>query len=89
MKPVEFEGVNVRYAEDQDEYLTLPCLVEPDGRAVSCWELSFIDRVRALFSGKVWLHILTHGNPLQPVYLQTDSPLQKAKSNESGLTANF
>ncbi len=83
MKPIKFEGVNVIYAEDQAEYIPLPCLVREDGRAVSCWKMSFFDRIRALFLGKVWLHILTYGKPLQPVFLQTDSPFCRRKGDET------
>lgn len=34
---------------------------------VSCWRPSYWERIQILMSGKVWLHIHSHGQP--PVYL--------------------
>ena len=69
MKPIEFKGVNVTYAKDQDEYLDLPGLKRgaPQHELVTCWRLSFRERLKMLFTGKLWLSIWTFGHPLQPL----------------------
>jgi len=71
MKPVEFDGQNAVYAKDQPEYLPLPVhrYDDPCGRVTSCWELTFLERIKVLFGGKVWLQLMTFRGPLQPVYL--------------------
>lgn len=71
MTPIEFGGVNARYAENQPEYLTLPTKIHDDGVATSCWKGSFMDRLRFLFTGKLWLHQMTFFAPLQPILPET------------------
>ena len=67
MKPIKFEEVNVTYAEDQPEYLPLPVLKTESGELISCWKLTLMERLRLLFSGKLWLTTLTFNLPLQPL----------------------
>ena len=54
-------------------------LTDGDQVNISCWKLSLIERIQALFIGKVWLHILV-SQP--PVYLGTDFPFAKEPQNE-------
>lgn len=77
MKPIKFKEANVTYAENQEEYEILPCWKSTDGVAVSYWKLTFFDRITALFTGKVWLSIHTHNQPLQPVQLGTTCPFEE------------
>ena len=73
MKPMHFEGENTVYAENQDPYLPLPAFYDEgaNGRVVTCWSLSFWERLHLLLTGRVWLAMLTFGHPLQPVRLTT------------------
>lgn len=75
MKPVEFKEQNAVFAEDQPEYTPLPALIlypEDESRpVVSCWRLSFRERLRILFTGRNWVSLLTFGNPLTPSFLST------------------
>lgn len=65
----------VVFAKDQPEYLPLPAVLADNGtRVITCWRLSFLERVRVLFSGRIWLSMLTFGKPLQPVLPETESP---------------
>lgn len=66
MKPISFKGQNGVYAKDQPEYLLLPAHKAEDGRVISCWKLSFGERMRVLITGRVWLHTMTFNYPLQP-----------------------
>lgn len=76
MTPINFKHVNMKWAENQDEYLTLPAYT--DGReTISCWRLTFKDRIKALFLGKLWLRQLNFGQSLQPQALTFDYPFLK------------
>ena len=70
MKPTEFDEQNVTFATNQDEYLNLPAFRNPDstGRVVSCWKLSWKERIKILFTGRLWSCIMTFNEPLQPQF---------------------
>ena len=73
MKPIKFKEQNCTYAENQPEYLPLPAfkINEPEGRIISCWKLSFIERMRILFKGKLWVSLMSFNKPLTPSYFTT------------------
>ena len=73
MKPIEFEGHNKVYAKDQPQYQPLPVFKAetPEGECVSCWQLSFKERMRILWTGKLWLSMMTFNKPLTPVFPTT------------------
>lgn len=66
MTPVKFPEQNATLAENQPEYLPLPVHRAADGTVVSCWTLTLWERVKLLFTGRLWLLQLTFGEPLQP-----------------------
>jgi len=74
MKAIDFEVANVQIAEKQDEYVTLPANVLDDGTVTICWKLTWKERFKLLFTGKLWHMILTFNRPLQPILLTTDTP---------------
>lgn len=74
MKPISFEQANKTLLPSSDqEYLetaisvvdtaTLAKVAIPvftdEERCISCWRMSFLERLRALFFGKVWVATLT------------------------------
>lgn len=71
MKPVEFKHQNIVFAKDQPEYHPLPALRidSPTGEVVSCWKLTFKERVKIMFTGRVWLSLMSFNKPLTPSYL--------------------
>jgi len=71
MKPVKFKGFNVEFAKDQPEYQTLPAYKSEEGIVVSCWKLSFQERLRVLFFGNIWLSLMSFNKPLTPSYITT------------------
>lgn len=74
MKPIKFKEQTCTFAKDQSEYGQLPAHMSDteDGIVVtSCWSLSFKERFMLLITGKVWVKVLTFGNPLQPLDLTT------------------
>ncbi len=75
MSPIEFEEQNVVFAESQPEYLPLPAYRTPDGREVTaCWGMSWRERLRVLMTGRVYVTLLTFGQPLTPSIVSTEFP---------------
>jgi hypothetical protein len=72
MKIKEFKEQNTVFAKNQPEYKPLPALkLDGDGQVVTCWSLSAGERLRVLFTGKIWVSLLSFGNPLMPQFLST------------------
>lgn len=69
MKVVEFEGVNVRIAEDQPEYITLPAFWnKQEGSLTYCFELSDAEIEQLKESKRIFFKQLTFGQPMQPIH---------------------
>lgn len=69
MKPVNFTGQNIVFAENQPEYTPLPAYIDegPEGLVISCWELDEMERKQIAETGKIYLGMLTFHQPLQPI----------------------
>lgn len=74
MKAKEFKHQNVVFAKDQQEYLPLPALKigDENGNVVFCMGMSFRERLKVLFTGKVWVNLLTFNKPLTPSFLSVN-----------------
>lgn len=72
MKPIPFEKSNITFAKDQKEYQPLPAYKDKDGKVITCWSLSFKERLKVLFSGKIYVNQLTFKKPLQPILVTID-----------------
>jgi len=74
MKPIKFKHQNVEFAKDQPQYRTLPALKldTPEGQVITCWKMSFRERLKVMFSGKVWLSLMTFNKPLTPSIMTVD-----------------
>ncbi|QQS33529.1 MAG: hypothetical protein IPM50_02795 [Acidobacteriota bacterium] len=83
MKPVSpivkgCEDHEIRIAENQDEYETLPALpVDHGQRILTRWSLTWRERLTLLFKGNVYLHVWTFGRPIQPLYMEVDELRQQ------------
>jgi hypothetical protein len=71
VKPIDFnEATRVLQKPSNmtdDECVSL--IVFSDGKeCISCWKMSFFERLRALFSGKVWISVLS-GQTQPPIWL--------------------
>ena len=78
MKPERFPEVTNILAEDQPEYLPLPVCIYGD-RTISCWRLSLWERVKLLFTGRLWLLVLNFRQPLQPQLPTVDYPFLRLR----------
>lgn len=76
MKPVSFPEQPVVYAQNQPQYQPLPAHVTDDAvaAATSCWVLTRRERLRLLFTGRLWLTLTTFRHPLQPIRLSVVKP---------------
>lgn len=76
MKPIEFPEQTQVWAKNQPPYLPLPAYV--DGRdTITLWQLTWGERLRLLFMGRLWLRQLNCGQPLQPQLPTLDSPFTR------------
>jgi len=68
MKPVEFKHQNVVFAKDQPEYQPLPALKldTPQGEVVSCWKMTWKEKLKFLITGKIWVTLMSFNKPLTP-----------------------
>lgn len=74
MKPIHFREVNVTFAKEQPQYNPLPAWRGIDGTVISCWRMTWRERFRVLFTGHVWVRMLTFNRPLQPLNLGVERP---------------
>lgn len=73
MEASEFPEVNVRIAEKQEEYQTLPAYFnKEEGSMTFCFKLSKDEINRMYATGELWMKVLTFGKPLQPIGLSTN-----------------
>ncbi|MFO0806023.1 MAG: hypothetical protein U0791_23200 [Gemmataceae bacterium] len=77
MKAIEFPEQNLVLAKDQPEYLPLPVYRAPDGLVVSCYRLTWRERLKLLVTGRLWFLQLTFNRPLQPQQPTVDYPFSK------------
>lgn len=73
MKPVKFKHCNVTFAENQPPYSPLPVLKldTEGGEVIFCMGLSFWERIRVLFLGKIWVSLMMFGQDLTPSFHST------------------
>ena len=68
MKPIKFKEQNITFAENQPQYMPLPAFKDSsnEGIVIFCEYLSLWERLRVLFTGKIWVRFLTFNKPLTP-----------------------
>ena len=71
MKPKNFKHQNIVFAKDQPEYQPLPALRidSPRGEVISCWKMTPKERLKVLFTGRIWLSLMSFNKPLTPSYM--------------------
>ena len=73
MIPINFPGQTVVFAKNQPPYLPLPAYTN-DRETISCWKLTWMERIQVLLFGKLWLRQMNFGQDLQPQVLDVKSP---------------
>ena len=77
MKPITFPEQTIVWAKDQPPYLPLPAYTD-EKQTISCWQLSWRERIRVLLFGRLWLRQLNFGAPLQPQSPSITTPFLRA-----------
>ncbi len=73
MNAKEFKEMNVRVAENQPEYITLPAYFNPEnGSMTFCFDLSEDELNRIKATGEIWIQLLTFGKPMNPIKMSTN-----------------
>lgn len=77
MTPVKFKGWYIPFGKGQDEYRILPAHKSRDsaGYVTSCWKLTIMERLKVLFTGRIYWRQMTFHDPLQPQLPSVDNPL--------------
>jgi len=78
MIPIEFSEQTIIWAKNQPPYLPLPAYTN-DRETISCWKLNWIERIKIILFGKLWLRQMNFGEALQPQAPCIDSPFLGAK----------
>lgn len=76
MKPMEFPQQTMVLAKDQPEYIPLPVFYDsqgPEGIAISCFKLSWRERIKILFTGRLWIQQLTFHRGFSPQLPSVDT----------------
>lgn len=78
MEPIEFKQQNVIFAKNQPEYIPLPAYRDNKygGRIFHCWKLSFKERFKILFTGKLWINVLNFKQAPQPIKPMVENPFK-------------
>lgn len=80
MKPIHFPEVTVTWAKNQPEYLPLPAYTD-ETQTITCWSLTWRERLKVLLSGRLWLAQMNFGRALQPQRPSVESPFLPADSD--------
>lgn len=69
MEPIKFKQSNItlRAPKGQEKSCGSLPVYRDDDQIISCWQLSFKERLRALLIGRIWLGI--QGSNTAPVWL--------------------
>ena len=68
MKAIEFPEHNVKIAEHQPEYETLPAFYnKEEGSMTFCFELDEAELEQVKTTGKIYIKQLTFGKAMQPI----------------------
>lgn len=77
MEPTTFPEQTTVWAKNQKEdYKPLPAYSD-ETQTVTCWKLTWYERIKILFTGKMWFQQMNFGQKLQPQYMTVDKPFVK------------
>jgi len=78
MIPIKFKEHNKIYAKDQKPYVPLPVFEDEvnGGRVIHCWKLSLLEKIKILFTGKLWIYVANFKKPLQPIKPMVNNPFK-------------
>ena len=83
MKPINFDEANATYGAEGCGDLPAWQGADTCGvyRIISCWKMPFRQRIKILFTGKIWLDV--YGRACPAVAIEADCPLRKTKGAQT------
>jgi len=81
MKPIEFEGQTIVLSKPPsmtDEECGSLAILQLDGTCISCWKMSWRERLKAFFTGVMWIGVYS-GKTQPPIYVAIDRPFNITK----------
>ncbi len=81
MKAIKFKGSNQMFGLKSEVFPHMPAYQSKDGNVVTCWKMSFAQKMLILFTGKVWVYTVTQNANLQYFKLTPTRPFQRVKPN--------
>lgn len=79
MQPIEFPEQTVIWAKNQPPYLPLPAFTN-DRETISCWRLTWRERLLVLWRGRFWLRQMNFGSALQPQAPSVETPFTHTRA---------
>lgn len=80
MKPVNFKEVNKTLKKPESmtdaECQSLPVFYG-EGQSISKWSLTVWERIKILFTGKIWMSVFSDNGTQPPVWLSAKYPFEK------------
>lgn len=79
MKPVPFREQNILFKPPEgmeDRVSDLPAF-KGEGQVISCWALGLRERIRLLFTGRLWFSVM--GNDQPPIWLGVYRPFVRPR----------
>jgi hypothetical protein len=67
MEPIAFDGAEFELGDADGPFGLLPTYTDGE-QCLTCWRMGFIDRIRALIFGRVWVGVLS-GTTQPPIWL--------------------
>lgn len=77
MKAIEFKGFNQTFGLNSKVFPKMPAYQSADGNVVTCWKMSFAQKMLVLFTGKVWVYTVTQKANLQYFKLTPTRPFKR------------
>ena len=80
MTPVPFREQNHTFLPPprmEDKVGSLPTFVG-EGQVISCWRLTLWERIKLLFTGRMWFSVI--GNAQPPIWLGVHCPFIRRRS---------
>lgn len=83
LKPINFKLANRKLYAPQGEgrYCKMLPVFSDEVQCVSCWKCSFLDRIKILFTGRVWASIMS-GSTQPPMWIAADYPFVDNPEND-------
>ena len=91
MKPIELKEQN-RLLRKPDSMTDEQCGSLPvhvaEGVCTSCWKMTFKERLKTLFYGKIWVSVITGTSTQPPISVQCKKQFLKRQNNGNGCIIN-